>query len=131
MPNTAISKKENQQPVAERMAQGHFFTPLVDIVENENEFVFQADLPGVKSGDVDISYENGVLTIDGRPQQRQPAGHNYLWQEYGVGRFYRQFTLDTPVNVDAIRAELKDGELTLHVPKAEHARTRKIQIKSD
>ena len=130
MENTAIQKNENQVNVPERIDQATYFTPLVDIVENSDAFIFQADLPGVKAGDVDISYENGVLTLSGKVNPRQPSGQNYIWREYEVGHFHRQFTLNTPVNVEAIKAELKNGVLELYVPKAESARTRKIEIKT-
>jgi HSP20 family protein len=130
MSDNAIQKRENTANVPERIEQATYFTPLVDIAETDDEFVFQADLPGVKAGDVDITYENDVLTIQGKVTPRQPAEQRYVWQEYGVGHFYRQFTLNTPINADAIKAELKNGVLELHVPKAESAKTRKIQIKS-
>ena len=133
MSNTAIEKREtmtNALNVPERIEQGSWYTPLVDIVENNDEFIFQADLPGVSAGDVDISYENGVVTIAAKANPRQLQGHQYVWREYGVGHFYRQFTLNTPVNPDGIRAELKNGVLELHVPKAESAKTRKIEIKT-
>ena len=131
MSNSAIQKRENQQmSVPERIDQTAIFTPLVDIIEANDEFIFQADLPGVKAGDVDLSYENGALTISGRVQPRQSEETNYVWQEYGVGNFHRQFTLSTPVNADAIKAELKNGVLELHVPKAESVKTRKIEIKT-
>jgi HSP20 family protein len=132
MAETSIQKRENQQQVnvPERIEQSVTFTPLVDIIETNDEFIFQADLPGVKAGDVDVSYENGVLTISGKVEPRQPGQTNYLWQEYGVGNFYRQFTLSTAIDPDGIRAELKNGVLELHVPKAESAKTRKIEIKT-
>jgi len=130
MSNTAIEKRENTTNIPERTEQTTYFTPLADIVETGEEFIFQADLPGVKAGDVDVSYENGVLTIEGKVQPRQPAGQGYVWREYGVGHFYRQFSLGTPINLDGIRAELKSGVLELHVPKAESAKTRKIEIKT-
>src|SRR5918999_4725825 len=130
MSNTAIEKRENTANLPERIDQATYYTPLVDIIESSDGFVFQADLPGVNAGDVDVSFENGVLTIEGRLNPRQPQGHNYVWREYGSGHFYRQFTLNTPINPDAIRAELKNGVLELYVPKAESAKTRKIQIKT-
>ena len=131
MENTAIQKNENQVNVPERIEQNvTWFTPLVDIIENNDAFIFQADLPGVKAGDVDISYENGVLTLAGKVNPRQPANHNYIWREYEVGHFHRQFTLNTPIEVDGIKAELKNGVLELYVPKAESTKTRKIEIKT-
>jgi HSP20 family protein len=133
MENTAIQKTEKQEnriDVPERLDQSTYFTPLVDIIENNDAFIFQADLPGVKAGEVDINYENGVLTIMGKAQPRQTGELNYVWREYGVGHFYRQFTIGADVNVDGIKAELKNGVLELYVPKAETAKTRKIQIKT-
>lgn len=132
MADTAIQKRENQQVnVPERIDNSTTFTPLVDIIETNDEFIFQADLPAVKPGDVDVSYENGVLTISGKVEPRQTGGDtSYIWQEYGVGNFYRQFSLSSDINPDAIRAELKNGVLELHVPKAESAKTRKIDIKT-
>lgn len=133
MKNTAIEKREknqNEVNVPERIDAGTFFTPLVDIIENSDAFMFHADLPGVKAGDVDVSYENGVLTITGKAHPRQPDGQAYMWREYGVGHFYRQFTLNTPIDPEGIKAELKNGVLELYVPKAESAKTRKIEIKT-
>jgi HSP20 family molecular chaperone IbpA len=130
MSNTAIEKRENRANTPERIEQASLYTPLVDIVETSDAFIFHADVPGVRSGDMDISFENGVLSIHGKVEPRQPHDQNYLWREYGVGNFYRQFTLNTSVNVDQIKAELKNGELKLTVPKAESAKTKKIQVKT-
>ncbi len=130
MRNTTIQKRENQELAPERIEQTSYFTPLVDVIDTDDEFIFEADLPGVKAGDLDITYDNNVLTIQAKVNPRQPQNQSYIWQEYGVGHFYRQFTLQTPISSDAIKAELKNGVLELHVPKAESAKTRKIQIKT-
>jgi HSP20 family protein len=135
MSNTAIEKRENNNDKAlnvnaQRAEQATYFTPLVDVVETGDEFTFWADLPGVKAGDVDVSYENGTLTLQGKVYPRQPAAQSYLWHEYDVGHYYRQFSLGPAINPDGIRAELKNGVLELHVPKAESAKTRKIEIKT-
>jgi HSP20 family molecular chaperone IbpA len=130
MSNTAIEKRENTAGLPERTEQATYFTPLVDIIENNDEFLFQVDLPGVKAGDVDVSYENGVLSIEGKVHPRQNPAQGYVWREYGVGHFYRQFSVGTPVNPDGIKAELKGGVLELHVPKSESAKTRRIEIKT-
>ena len=130
MSSTEIEKHENATSTPERVEQATYFTPLVDVIETGDGFVFQADLPGVKPGDLDVSYENGLVTIEGRVEPRQPAGHGYLWREYGVGHFYRQFSLGAAINADGIRAELKNGVLELHVPKAESDKTRRIEIKT-
>ena len=134
--NTAIEKrheKENTVNVPARQelaANVTWYTPLVDVIENNDAFVFQADLPGVKAGDLDVSFENGTLTIEGRVQPRQPAGQSYVWREYGVGHFYRSFNIESPIDGDGIKAQLKNGVLELYVPKAESAKPRKIEIRS-
>lgn len=131
MTNAGIEKRQaSNVDIPERMEQGSYFTPLVDILEDGDAFIFQADLPGVKAGDVDIRYENGTLSIEGKVQPREGEGRSYVLQEYGVGHFYRQFALRAPINPDGIRAELKNGVLELYVPKAESVRTRRIQIKT-
>ena len=139
--NTAIEKRQNkaetvnvpqraEQAEQAQQAPQAYYTPLVDVIENSETFVFQADLPGVKAEDLDVSFENGVLMIEGRVAARQPQGRSYLWREYGVGHFYRSFHLETPVNADGIKAQLRNGVLELWVPKAESARSRKIEIKT-
>jgi len=133
MSDTAIQKQQDTVQVPERMQQQQpqtWYTPLVDIVENDDAFLFQADVPGVGPGDVDVSYDNNVLTISAKVHPRQPAEQRYVWREYGVGHFYRQFTLNTPIEPDAIRAQLKSGVLEVYVPKAASAKPRKIAIKS-
>ena len=130
---TAIEKRQQAGTVnvPERIEQTAYYTPLVDVIENDDAFVFQADLPGVKAGDVDVTYENDVLTIQAKVSPRQPAGRRYVWREYGVGHFYRSFTVDRPVNVDGIRAEMKNGVLELYVPKAESSKPRKIKVNAE
>jgi len=137
MSDTAIQQQQQDTvQIPERAQQGQqqqqpqtWYTPLVDIAENGEAFLFQADLPGASPADVDVSYENDVLTIAAKVQPRQPAGQRYVWREYGVGHFYRQFTLNTPIDPDGIRAQLKAGVLELWVPKAAHAKPRKIEVK--
>jgi len=126
----AIEKRENQGTVnvPERIEQATYYTPLVDIAETADGYMFLADLPGVKPADLDVTYDNGTLAIEGKVAPRQPAVQQFARREYGVGHFYRSFHLNTDVHVDGIRAELKNGQLSLFVPKAEHAKSRKIQI---
>lgn len=135
MSDTAIQKQQDTVQIPKRAQQEQqaqtWYTPLVDIAENDAAFLFQADLPGVSPANVDVNYENNVLTIAAKVQPRQPAGQRYAWREYGVGHFYRQFTISTPVDADAIRAQLKSGVLELYVPKASSARPRKIAVKSE
>jgi len=128
--NTSIEKRENQNTVnvPERIEQATYYTPLVDIAETADGYLFLADLPGVRPGDVDVTFDNGSLTIHAKATPRQASEQRYAWREYGVGHFYRSFNIGADVNVDGIQAELKNGELKLFVPKAESAKSRKIKI---
>jgi HSP20 family molecular chaperone IbpA len=129
---TAIAKKESNGPTApERIeVEGTYYQPLVDVLETPDAFVFQADVPGVKAEDVEISCEEGQIGIRAKVLPRQPQAQPYLDREYGVGDFYRSFVIGAPIKPEAIKAELKGGVLTLTVPKAESAKTRKIPVKT-
>jgi HSP20 family protein len=104
------------------------FTPRVDIMGTEEESLLLADLPGVKPEDVDVRIENGELILDGRCAPRH-QGANYLLSEYGVGNFYRAFTISEHIDWQKISAELNNGVLTVHLPKAESVKPRKITVK--
>jgi HSP20 family protein len=112
---------------AEPMRSGRMFTPRVDIYETEKELLLFAELPGVRPEDVELHYEQGELTLHGkvRPPANAPA---YLLQEYQAGDFYRAFRINETIDAGKIQAECKNGILTLHLPKAEVARPRKIPI---
>jgi HSP20 family protein len=105
-----------------------YYTPRVDVAENGDAYLFQADLPGTQAEDVDVSYQDGVLTLQARVRQRWPDGARPLWSEYGLGHYYRSFELGPKVDPDGIKAELRDGVLSLYVPKAESAKARKIKV---
>lgn len=87
------------------------------------------DLPGVTADDLDIDFENKELTIRGRVSPRQ-EGSQYLFAEYGVGDFYRTFSIGESIDTEKIAAELKNGVLTLHLPKTEAVKPRKIAVKA-
>lgn len=114
----------------EHTRSGRFYRPNVDILERNDELVVLADMPGVKSGDIDIRFEGGELTIHGPVAPRQDANISYLLQEYGVGDFYRTFRVGEQIDAGKISAEYADGVLTLHLPKAEAAKPRQIKVKS-
>lgn len=121
----AITKPESGATTPE-----NYYTPLMDIAETGDSYLLQADLPGVNPGDVDVSYHDGTLTIQAPAAQRQKDHQRYIWQEYGVGKFYRTVNVGNGINPDGIRAELKDGVLSVFVPKAEAVKARKIEVKS-
>ena len=105
------------------------WAPAVDIYETEHELVVKADLPDVKPEDLDIRVENNILTIRGeRKFEKKVNEDNYLRVERSYGSFSRSFSLANTVNTDAIKADYKDGVLTLSIPKREEAKPKQIRV---
>lgn len=115
---------------SERTRSGRFYRPNVDIFEKNDELLVRADVPGAAGSEIDIHFEGGELTIHAPAAPRQDAATNYLLREYGVGDFYRTFTVSETIDAAKIHAEYKDGVLTLHLPKVEAAKPRKIKVKT-
>jgi HSP20 family protein len=105
------------------------WAPSADISETEKEFVIRAELPAVKKEDVQVTYEDGIITIKGeRKQQKDEKGEKFHRMETFFGGFERSFSLPGNANADAIRCESKDGILTVHVPKTEVMKSKPMQI---
>jgi HSP20 family protein len=105
------------------------WAPAVDIYEGEHELVVKADLPDVKPEELDIRVENNILTIRGeRKFEKKVDEKNYLRVERAYGSFARSFTLANTVNAEAIKADYKDGVLTLSIPKREEAKPKQIKV---
>ena len=107
---------------------GRYYRPRVDIVEREGELTVLADMPGTGPDDVDVQFNDGVLTILGRVADRLPTDIPYLTREYGGGDYYRSFQVSDQIDAQQISAEMANGVLTLHLPKAAAARPRKIAV---
>lgn len=119
------------QEMAPTARQGDYFLPAFEVKETKDSYVFKADLPGVKEGDIDISVTGTQLTISGkREQEREEDVHNYYAFERSYGAFTRTFTLPQAADVENVRADLKDGVLTLLVPKRPESQPRKISLGS-
>src|SRR5467141_3753331 len=105
------------------------WAPAVDIFETEHELVVKADLPDIKPEELDIRVENNILTIRGeRKFEKKVNESNYLRVERSYGSFSRSFSLANTVNTEAIKAEYKNGVLTLTVPKREEAKPKQIRV---
>src|SRR5690348_5683146 len=113
---------QNAETAAQGTESAEVYAPAVDVLETNEGYLFYLDVPGAKSGDVDVTYEEQTLTVEAKVPARQPGGQAYIVRQYGLGPYRRSFRLATPVNPDAIRAQLKNGELVLTVPKAESAK---------
>lgn len=104
------------------------YVPDVDIMEDSETIRLLADLPGVSQKDVEVTVENNILTIEACAAIRNPEGFTLAGQEYGIGKYHRDFTLSNAVNVEKISARVKHGVLEVVVPKRDEVKTRKIQI---
>lgn len=127
MAETSLEKRVNTADQPELTRSGQTYVPLVDIIERDEELLLLADVPGARADGVDINYERGTLTLHARVEPRQTDAH-FVLQEYGVGDFVRTFQIGEGIDADKIRAEMTDGVLTLHLPKSQAARTRKIKV---
>ena len=128
-----MSKKEKNlttnecTAVAERCRPERVIAPETDLHETEQGWVLEADLPGVSREDLRIEVDEGVMTIEAEARSGAPG--RFIHREFGPVVFRRRFQLGNQVNLDSIAAELKDGVLTLRLPKAEEAKPRKIDIR--
>ena len=105
------------------------WAPVVDIYEDQDSITLEADLPGLKPGDFNLSIENYRLTLSGeRKFEKENKGDNWRRVERGYGSFTRSFTLPSTVNVDGVNAEYKDGVLRVTLPKREEVKARQIQV---
>ena len=103
------------------------WTPLVDIAEDDKEYLIKAELPEVKKEDVKVTVENGVLTITGeRKFEKEEKGKKYHRVERGYGSFTRSFTLPEGAASDKISAEYKDGVLKVHLTKSAEAKPKSM-----
>lgn len=128
---TLTEKQAGQEVARQEPTRGALqYRPVVDILEWGDELRVLADVPGAKAEDIDIKFEKGVLTIHARVKDRQPEDVKYLLREYGIGDFHRVFEVSESIDVERITAEHADGVLVLHLPKAEKAKTRKIEVRS-
>jgi HSP20 family protein len=107
------------------------WSPSVDIFENKDQIVLEAELPGMKPEDVNISIENNVLTIHGeRKFEKKDEGDNFHRVERSYGSFTRSFTLPPTVSSENAQAEFENGVLRLTLAKREEAKPRRIEIKA-
>ncbi len=128
-PNELEAKpKQKVERRDETTRPGTFFQPAVDIFETKDELVLVADMPGVPPDGVDVGLEGDELSIEGRVRSGEYDGLKPLYVEYGVGGYYRAFTLGEMIDREGIKAQMKNGVLVLRLPKAERARARRITV---
>lgn len=118
---------EQLMPLAPQVA----FVPDFDVKETADAFEFKADLPGVKESDLDISLVGNRLVVSGkREQEERQQDENYFALERSYGSFTRTFTLPEGLDADHVQADLREGVLTMRIPKRPEVQPRKINIKA-
>ena len=133
MNTETLEKQTTVNETPERLNNDTWYVPSADILEHNDGYTMNFDMPGVNPNDTDITFEDGVLTVEGRVARTADDNttRNYLVREYGIGHFRRSFTIRSAIDSNAIKGELKNGQLTIHIPKAQAARTKKIIVRGD
>ena len=127
-----MSDKESPKPqtstVTEKIRNVKTFVPRVDIYETKDALHLIADKPGVDENTVDVELEKNILTIAGRVESEKPKDYSLVFSEYEVGDYERTFTLSDEIDREKIKATVRQGVLSLELPKAEKLKPKKIAI---
>jgi HSP20 family protein len=124
----AVREKKELVGKEEKTVPGRYFVPYADIFETDDALAVVMEMPGVEKQDLDVGLENDVLRVNGRIDFSKYKDMEPVYAEYNVGHYARSFALSSAVDQEKISANLEDGVLTLTLPKAKHARPRKIAI---
>lgn len=104
------------------------FVPSLDIREDADHFMVDVEVPGLKAGDIEVTFADNEMTLKGERKWEKKEGEVWHRAERGYGAFLRKVTFPAPVNGERIEATFEDGILTVKLPKAEEAKPRKVQI---
>lgn len=126
----STEKKDATLEQGERTRERRCFSPRTDIYETEKEIILTSDIPGADEKSVEINLEKNILTINALADEEGIPDHRLAYQEYGIGDYRRSFALNGEIDRDKIEAAVKNGVLTLHLPKSEASRARKITVKA-
>jgi HSP20 family protein len=125
-----MSRAFGDERLLYRAGESVGWTPACDIYEDSEEILLRAELAGVEPRDVEIGFENGVLTLKGeRKLEMEEKRENYHRIELNYGTFTRSFSLPATIDSEKIRAESKHGVLLVHLPKKPEAKPKSIQVK--
>ena len=125
---TALTKNEGAELLVEKERPVQVYRPVVDIYEQDDAYLLEAELPGVSAENLTITVEKGLLTFEGRIGDEMPEGFEPVYSEMPHGLYRRSFKLSDAVDREAITAELNHGLLKLTMPKLAKAMPRKIEI---
>ena len=121
-------KKREQESREESTIPARVFVPTADIYETPDALKVVLEMPGVDKSNVNVRVENGVLTVEGQLDFSKYRDLQPLYTEYNIGHYSRSFRLTAKIDQSKIGAEMKDGVLSLVLPKADEARPRTIQV---
>ncbi len=127
---TETEVKQEEETRVPRHREATVYKPHVDILEEQGEITLKVNMPGVAGDSIDINFADGVLTIQGKVRPRYESEPKFMLREYGIGDFYRTFQVSEQVDAGRIGAEYNDGVLTVHLPKVEAAKPRKIEVRT-
>ena len=122
-------KRELEKKKEEATVPARVFVPTADIYETKGALTVVMEMPGVDKGNVDISVQDGTLKVEGRLDFSKYEGLQPVYTEYNIGHYARSFSLSSKIDQNKIGAEMKDGVLSLVLPKVEEAKPRTIQVK--
>ena len=123
-----VQQKREVEKAQEPTMPTRAFLPTTDIFETEDALTLVLEMPGVDRGNIDVSVENGVLTVEGRINFDKYEGLQPVYSEYNIGPYRRSFRISSRIDQDKIKAEIRDGVITLVLPKAEQAKPRRIEV---
>jgi HSP20 family protein len=123
-----VQEKREIEKKQESTIPARTFLPNTDIFETEQALTIVMEMPGVDKSKVNVSVEDGLLTIQGQLDFAKYEGMQPVYTEYNIGHYRRGFSLSNKVDQEKIRAEMTDGVLTLVLPKAEEAKPRRISV---
>ena len=123
-----VQQKREVEKKTEATTPARVFIPVTDIFETQEALTVVLEMPGVDRNSVEASVENDVVTIEGRIDFAKYEGMQPVYTEYNVGHYARSFEISGRIDQSKISAELKDGVVTIVLPKAEQAKPRKIQV---
>ena len=123
-----VQQKREVESKQEATIPARVFVPATDIFETDEALTVILEMPGVDKDKVDVKVENDVLTIEGWIDFSRYEGLQPVYTEYNIGNYARSFQLSSKIDQDQISAELRDGVMTLILPKSERAKPRKISV---
>ena len=125
-----VQEKREAEKAQEQTRPLRAFLPTADIFETEEALAVVLEMPGVDRNNIDVNVDNSVLTIEGRIDFNKYEGLQPVYSEYNIGPFRRSFRISSQVDQDKIKADMRDGVVTLTLPKAEQAKARRIEVRT-